>query len=95
MSSNTDRPEVRATVALCTERFDWNRTDLRITAGGERDRDFDSLATLRIETGACGMQVYATADECRRLAKAFADAADVIDKLTEPVAPVLPVAESA
>lgn len=76
------RPEARTSMTLCTKHFAWNRTDLRVSAGGQdRDPSFDHLATIRIETGPMGMQVYATAEECRVLAKAFSDAAGVIDAL--------------
>jgi hypothetical protein len=54
--------------------------------------DFVQTATLSIETGACAIQVYATADTMRELAALLTEAADKVDA---GVAAAQPVAEAA
>lgn len=60
-------------------------TRVRVATDGDRGdlSEFNRLATITLSTGACGLQTYGTAAQCRAVAKALLDAAAEIDAMNE------------
>lgn len=75
--------EIRKSVLVKHPTYDVSAT-IRASHDGDRGRhggDFAETATVGIETGACTIQVYATAQQCRELAAMFATMADSIEAM--------------
>lgn len=75
--------EIRKSVLVKHPTYDVS-AKIRASHDGDRSRHdgaYAETATVVIETGACGIQVYATAEQCRELAAMFATMADSIEAM--------------
>jgi hypothetical protein len=64
--------------------FDWKAISAQIIAGGHDEslrKWFANLVTLHIETGAVDLTTYLNPDECRAMAAALNECADVAEAL--------------
>jgi hypothetical protein len=71
------------TVVIAPEALHLGKCSFRVSVA-EHDHDLerlDAFATVVVSTGACGVQLYLTPDNCRDLAKMFNAAAVAVEKL--------------
>ena len=71
------------TVTVQHPKFDWVVAKVRVSYDDDTRShagDYLETATLCIETGACSVQVYATAVQLRQLAESMLNAADAVEQ---------------